>query len=415
MTAEIDVLRTVVAISLLIFLAKVLAELCRRVNVPGVIGEIAAGIVLGPYALGGAIEIFGGPVIEFNVLIDAFAEIGGIIILFAAGLEITFAEFRATGLASLTIGSMGVIVPFFSGYFISSQLGYEWQTAILFGAALTATSIAITIRVLEDLGKTRTKEARIMINSAVIDDVLGLALLSIIISLFSKGQIPEVSNIIWLTGQALILWMALLLGSVYVLPHFINITKLSKSTGTVEAAATASCFGLSALAAALGLSPIVGAFAAGMATAGSHAIDRVREYIEKIKMIFGPIFFAYIGMQLDIRLVLNLSIPVFLILFIVAVASKVLGCGLPAAMFLRDPDKGLRIGVGMVSRGEVGFIVAGIGLTAGVLQQDSYAALLTVIMATTIITPFLLRRSFIKPIFRRKPRSRDEQAQQEVK
>ncbi|MFQ6135078.1 MAG: cation:proton antiporter, partial [Nitrososphaerales archaeon] len=141
MAAEVDVLRTVVAISLLIFSAKVLATLCQRVKVPAVIGEIAAGIILGPYALGGAIEILGGPVIEFNVLIDAFAEIGGIIILFAAGLEITFAEFRATGLPSLTIGGMGVIIPFFSGYFLSNQLGYGWQTAILFGATLTATSI----------------------------------------------------------------------------------------------------------------------------------------------------------------------------------------------------------------------------------------------------------------------------------
>ncbi len=404
MSTEINVLRTVVTISLLIFSAKVLAGLCQRVKVPEVIGEIFAGIVFGPYALGGAFEIFGGPAVEFNVILEAFAEIGGIIILFAAGLEITFAEFRATGIPSLVIGGMGVVVPFFFGYFLAVNLGYSWQVAILIGATLTATSISVTIRVLEELGVMKTEEAKIMINSAVIDDVIGLAVLSIVVSLFVSGQIPTVPSIATLITRAFILWLALLIGAVYLLPRLINITNLSKSEGTVEAAATASCFGLSALAAALGLSSIVGAFAAGMAIAGTRTISKIREFIEKLRFVFGPLFFAYIGMQLDIRQILNISIPVFTAILIVAVAGKLIGCGLPAAIFLKDREKGLRIGLGMVSRGEVGFIVAGIGLTSQVLTQDSYAVLLTVIMVTTIIPPFLLRRSYMKSMVRKELR-----------
>lgn len=404
MSTEINVLRTVVTISLLIFSAKILAGLCQRVKVPEVIGEIFAGIVFGPYALGGAFEIFGGPAVEFNVILEAFAEIGGIIILFAAGLEITFAEFRATGIPSLVIGGMGVVVPFFFGYFLAVNLGYSWQVAILIGATLTATSISVTIRVLEELGVMKTAEAKIMINSAVIDDVIGLAVLSIVVSIFAVGQIPTIPNIATLILRAFILWLALLIGAVYLLPRLINITNLSKSAGTVEAAATASCFGLSALAAALGLSSIVGAFAAGMAIAGTRAISGIREFIEKLRFVFGPLFFAYIGMQLDVGQILNISIPVFTAILIVAVAGKLIGCGLPAAIFLKDREKGLRIGLGMVSRGEVGFIVAGIGLTSQVLTQDSYAVLLTVIMVTTIIPPFLLRRSYMKSMVRKELR-----------
>ncbi|MCL4437119.1 MAG: cation:proton antiporter [Thaumarchaeota archaeon] len=397
--AGVDVLGTVVVISVIIFVAKILGDLCQRVNVPAVIGEISAGIFLGPYALGGTMINFGLPAVEFNVLLSAFAQIGSIIILFAAGLQITFGELRATGLSSFTVAASGVVVPFFSAYFLAAYLGYEWHTAVLLGVALTATSIAVTVTALEELGKMGTGEAKIIVNAAVIDDVLGLAVLSIATSLFQGGGTPEISNIALLTGQALLIWMALLLGAIFIIPRFINITKLSKTEGITEAAATAGCFGLSAVAAAFGLSPIVGAFAAGMATAGSRFIGRVKEYVEKLRLIFGPIFFAYIGMQLDVGQIPSMSIPLFLALLLIAVASKILGCGLPAMAFLRDADRGLRVGVGMVSRGEVGFIVAGIGLTTGILEQNSYAALLTVIMATTLITPLLLRQVFAKPLF----------------
>lgn len=399
--AGVDVLGTVVAISILIFVAKIMGYLCQRVKVPAVIGEISTGIFLGPYALGGTLVKLGLPAIEFNILLTAFAQIGSIIILFAAGLHITFGELRATGLSSLTVAASGVVAPFFSAYLLAVYLGYEWHTAVLLGAALTATSIAVTVTVLEELGKMHTEEAKIMVNAAVIDDVLGLAVLSVATSLFQGGNTPEISNIALVAGQALLIWMTLLLGAVFILPRFINITNLSKTDGITEAAATVGCFGLSAIAAAFGLSPIVGAFAAGMATAGSRFIGKVKEYVEKIRMIFGPIFFAYIGMQLDISQIPSMSIQLFLALLLIAVASKILGCGLPAMAFLRDTDRGLRVGVGMVSRGEVGFIVAGIGLTTGILEQNSYAALLTVIMVTTLITPLLLRQVFDKPILHR--------------
>jgi len=399
-TPELDVLRTVVGISVLVFFAKILAGVFSKFGIPEVIGEISAGIVLGPAAFGGLIHVFGGPLIELNELLRAFAEIGGIIILFAAGLESTFGQFRAAGAPSFAVAAMGVVVPFVLGYYVPIQLGYEWQVAMLFGAALTATSIAITIRSLENLRQLHTEEARIMINAAVIDDVLGLAVLAIVISIFQAGSIPSYFTIASTTITALGLWLGLLIGAVFVLPRFFDITTLWKSEGTAEAAATASCFGFAGLAAALGLSPIVGAFAAGMAIASSKAIGRIKEYIEKLKMIFAPLFFAVIGTYLNFTSATSISFVFFLAVLGAALVSKIAGCGLPAALFLRDPDRGLRVGIGMVSRGEVGFIIAGIGLTTGVVAQDAYAALLTVIMATTILTPFLLKRAFSGPILK---------------
>ncbi len=397
---ELEVLRTVVGISVLVFFAKILGGVFSKFNIPEVIGEISAGIVLGPAALGGLINVFGGPLIQLNDLLSAFAQIGGIIILFAAGLESTFAQFRAAGGASFSVAAMGVVVPFLLGFYVPIQLGYEWQVAMLFGAALTATSIAITIRTLENIRQLHTEEARIMINAAVIDDVLGLAVLAIVISIFEQGSFPSYFMIARTTITALGLWLGLLIGAVFILPKFLDITTLWKSEGTAEAAATASCFGFAGLAAALGLSPIVGAFAAGMAIASSKAIGRIKEYIAKLKFIFAPLFFAVIGTYLDFASMRNIRVVLFIAVLAVAVVSKIIGCGVPAGLFLRDPDRGLRVGIGMVSRGEVGFIIAGIGITSGVITADAYAALLTVIMAADILTPFLLRRAFSAPILK---------------
>lgn len=405
---ELLVLRAVIGISVLVFVAKILGGLCSRFGIPEVIGEITSGIVFGPTALGGIIQIqirdSYAPLIAHDELILGFAQIGGIIILFAAGLETTFAEFRAAGKPSFLVAAAGVVAPFFLGYFITLELGYSWEAALVMGAALTATSIAVTVRVLEDMKQIHTEEARIVVNAAVIDDVLALAVLAIATSIIQEGTIPDPVTIVVKTSQALLLWTGLLIGAVFVLPRFINIASLWRSEGTTEAAATASVFGLSALAFAFGLSPIVGAFAAGMAIASSKAIGRIKDYIAKLKMIFGPLFFAVVGTFLQVPAVLSLNSLVFAAILFVAIFSKVVGCGVPAGLYLRSSDRGLRVGLGMVPRGEVGFVVAGLGRL--LVGEDLYAALVTVVMATTILSPLLLRRAFAGPTLRRKPQQR---------
>ncbi|MCL5877677.1 MAG: cation:proton antiporter [Candidatus Bathyarchaeota archaeon] len=388
-------LTSIVTICILVFSAKVLGEIFSWRKIPSVLGELVAGIILGPFALGGFMVINGTPLIEINEIVRAFGEIGGILILFVAGLEMTFKDFRNVGKAGFFIGTTGVIIPFIMGYGLSMFLGLGTIPSLVVGAALVATSISITALVLEELNQHRRIESRMMISAAVVDDVLGLAILGVIVSFITTSTVITPLNVIVVISTSLALWLGMTVFASLILPRIINFTSKGKS-GTVEAAATASCFGASALAAALGLSPIVGAFAAGMAVASSNAIEKIRDYSKKISVVFSPVFFALAGAQFDIRAFFTtdwMFYVLFISLVVVAVVSKMIGCGWPAAYFLKSRCKGTKVGYGMISRGEVGLIVAGVAISTGAITQSVYAAILGMIMITTLLAPLLLRRA----------------------
>jgi Kef-type K+ transport system membrane component KefB len=392
------VLRAIVTICILVFSAKVLGEVFSWRKIPSVLGELLAGMLLGPFALGSIIAINGAPLIEINEIVRAFGEIGGILILFVAGLEMTFRDFRKVGVAGFTVGTVGVIVPFLMGYGLSVALGLGTMAALVVSAALVATSISITALVLQEINKSRKVEARMMISAAVVDDVLGLAILGVIVSFISTSTSITLLSVVTTILTSLALWLGMTVFAAFALPKILNFISKGKEE-TVEAAATASCFGASALAAVIGLSPIVGAFAAGMAVASSCSIERIRDYAKKISVIFSPVFFGLAGAQFDVRsfITSDLFFYVFFIaLVIVAVISKMIGCGIPAAFFLKDRSKGVKVGFGMISRGEVGLIVAGVAISAGAIAQRTYAAILGMIMITTVLAPLLLRRAYDK-------------------
>ena len=390
------IIRAIVDISILVAFAKILAGLMARFDMPEVLGELFAGIVLGPFALG-SLQIWGEPLVAFNEHVLAFAEIGAILILFVAGLEVGFAQFRALGSQSLVIGACGVLVPFLLGVYVVLVVPLpptDLPAALIVGAALTATSIAITMRTLEELGALDSIEGRLMINAAVIDDVLGLIVLSIVISIITTGVTPSPAEATWVVLRTLGLWLGLLLSVVYIGSRLLTLSKKWVARGTIEMAATALCFGSAALSAAIGLHPIVGAFSAGMAIAESKVLAQVREYIGKVSLVFSPIFFGVIGARLNLWALTPMSIYGMLLILAIAIISKVVGCGIPAALATRSSRIGARVGVGMISRGEVGLIVGGIGLAAGAINQDVYAQIVAMAVITTIVTPILLRRSF---------------------
>lgn len=314
--------------------------------------------------------------------------------MFIAGLEITPREFLRGGAASFTVGSLGVIVPFFAGYYVFTAFGLEALEAMLIATALTATSIAITVRVLTELGKMQTKEARLILGAAIVDDILAIAALSVVTTMVQTGDTsPAILDIVFLVLKILGLFAVLLVGSVVIIPRILHVERLWRSEGSVEGITTAAFFGAAGIAAFVGLSPIVGAFSVGMAVASTRIIKQVEEYVSKL-VIFAPLFFAIIGAQVDLRGV-NLEV-LYLSGTIIAVAviTKLAGCGLPALIFLKGKGKAMKVGIGMISRGEVGLIVAGVGVSSGALSSDIYTTIIIMVAITTVITPIWLKFAY---------------------
>ena len=390
-----EFLHVIISLAILLFTAKIFAEIFHRLKMPIVLGELLAGIIIGPFALGGLIFFDGEPIVELDETVRDIGVISAIVILFVAGLEITPREFLRGGAASFTVGSIGVIVPFFVGFVVLTFFGLEALESMLVATALTATSIAISVQVLTELGKMQTKEARLILGAAIVDDILAIAVLSVVTTMVQTGDTsPQITDIGFLILQILGLFATLLIGSIVLIPRLLHVEKLWKSKGSIEGIVTASFFGAAGIAAFVGLSPIVGAFAVGMAVASTRLIKQVDEYAEKLLIIFGPLFFAIIGAQVDLRGV-NLEVLYLSgIVIVIAIVTKIVGCGLPSLIFLKDKTKALRVGIGMISRGEVGLIVAGVGVSAGVLTSDIYTTVIIMVALTTIITPIWLKKSF---------------------
>ena len=391
----VEFIHVIISLAMLLFAAKLMAELFHRIKLPIVLGELLAGIIVGPFALGSLPLINGEPLVELDETVRQVGEIAAVVILFIAGLEITPREFLRGGVAAFTVGSLGVIVPFFVGYYAFEAFGIGALQSILIATALTATSIAISIQVLTELGRMQSKEARLVLGAAIVDDILAIAALSVVVTMVQTGNTePAILDITLLIMQVLGTFAAILIVSVLVIPRVLHTERLWKSKGSLEGIVTASFFAAAGIAASLGLSPIVGAFAIGMAVASTRIIKQVHEYVDKLEIIFAPLFFAIIGAQVDLRGV-NLDVLLIAgIMIAIAVVTKLIGTGLPSIIFLKDRPKAMRVGVGMVSRGEVGLIVAGVGVSSGALSNNIYTAIIIMVAATTIITPIWLKLSY---------------------
>ncbi|MHA7734578.1 cation:proton antiporter [Nitrosopumilus sp. S6] len=398
MAAEAQFIETIIGVGILLFAAKLMAELFLRLKLPIVLGELLAGMIVGPFALGQFFIIDGKQLLHINEEIKILGEMGAIVILFMAGLEMTPKEFLKGGKASFTVGTLGVVVPFFAGFVIFGLFGFEALESMLIATALTATSIAISIQVLSEFGKLKTPEARLIIGAAVVDDILAIAVLSVVISITGSDAGIEsivISDVIITILQVLGFFAIMLVVAVIVIPKVIT-PRLWKAKGSVEGIATASFFGAAALAGSIGLSPIVGAFAVGMALSTTKVFEKVENYIGKVGLIFAPLFFAIIGAQVDLRAVDLNILMISGVIIVVAIVTKLLGCGLPAMFFLKNKAQGMRVGIGMISRGEVGLIVAGVGVTAGVLTSEVYSTIVIMVAVTTIITPIWLKMEYRK-------------------
>ena len=399
MVAETHLIQTIIGIGILLVAAKLLAELFLRIRLPIVLGELLAGMVIGPFALGQFIVFNGEPLLKLGTEIRVLGEIGAIVILFMAGLEMTPREFLKGGKASFTVGTAGVIVPFFAGLAVFQLFGFDAFQSMLIATALTATSIAISVQVLSEFGKLKSPEARLIIGAAVVDDILAIAVLSVVTSFTGGVDQIDVVDVTITILQVLGFFAVMLIVAVLIIPKVVT-PKIWKASGSVEGIATAAFFGAAALAGSIGLSPIVGAFAVGMALSTTKVFEKVEVFTKKIGLIFAPLFFSIIGAQVDFR---GIDLEILMlsgIIIGIAIVTKLVGCGLPAWMFLKSRAQGMKVGIGMISRGEVGLIVAGVGLSSGILTSDVYSTIVLMVAATTIITPIWLKMEYKKEINR---------------
>ncbi|MBN1683184.1 cation:proton antiporter [Candidatus Bathyarchaeota archaeon] len=391
--------RAVIDICLLIIAAELASSLGSRFNLPRILGPLFAGILMGPYLLGGII-IGETPFIEYSELILVFSEIGAVLLLFQAGLHMRFKELLRTGIASFAIAAMGVILPFFLGLLATIWLGYDLLVGMIIGGTLSATSIAISLKCLGEFNQLGSEEAKLIIGAAVIDDVLALSISSVILSIITDPVSIRLSSTIRSITFTLLLWFSLTALTSVLVPWFTEyVDKLEKidpvKQNLIPLASILLCFGFAGLSGLFGLSPLVGAFIAGMAVADSRFHEDVSEFTEHLGVLFIPLFFIVTGANVNPYAMLSSDFVLVGILGIIAVVSKLYGCGIPAQYFLKDKEKGLRVGYGMISRGEIGLVISNIGKTYGIITDEVYAALILVIFITTLLPPLLLRNSYL--------------------
>ena len=364
--------------------AKMLGELMERFGQPGIVGEILAGIVLGPSVLGW---------VQPDQVLAALSEIGVMFLLFVVGLEVKSSELLRVGGTAMLVAMLGVVLPFAVGYGIMAAIQASWVEALFVGAAMVATSVGITAQVLAAKGLLQERASKVILAAAVIDDILGLLVLAFVSSV-AKGQVNVASLVTTFVMAAVFTVFIAKYGSLTlrrVIPRVEQ--RLTAVEGQFNLALL-FLFSLSVLAAWLGVAAIVGAFLAGMAL--SETVNsRVHDLAQGINELLVPFFLAGIGLHLNISVFANAAtIWLSAGILVAAIVTKLIGCG-AGAWRLGRADM-LRVGVGMVPRGEVGMVVAQIGLGMGVITDSVYAVVVFMTVATTLVAPPMLKRAYRK-------------------
>jgi Kef-type K+ transport system membrane component KefB len=393
----------VLGLAVILIAAKLAGHLAVRIGQPAVLGELVAGVALGSADLAG-LQWFHA--FETDASIDMLSRIGVLILLFEVGLESTVRDMLKVGLPSLAVAVLGVAAPFALGWGVSALLLPDRSVYVhaFIGATLTATSVGITARVLRDLGRSTSREARIILGAAVIDDVLGLVILAIVAGVIAAANAGGTMSY-GMVGLILAKASAFLIGAlvlgVYLSPRVFRLASQLGGHGVLLTTALAFCFGLSYLASVIGLAPIVGAYAAGLILEDVHFEDfrnrgeqQLEHLVQPISTFLVPIFFVVMGMRVDLTVfgqseVLGLAG----LLTVAAVLGKQV-CSFGAG---RNVDR-LSVGIGMVPRGEVGLIFAniGLGLTLNgspVVDGAVFSAIVMMVIATTMVTPPALKWS----------------------
>jgi Kef-type K+ transport system membrane component KefB len=391
-------------LALMLVAAKLGGELAIRAKQPAVLGELIAGIVLGNVSFSGVPAFHA---LATNETIEIIAGIGALILLFEVGIESTVGQMLKVGFTSFLVAILGVVLPFALGWAVSIWLLPSASSYVhaFIGATLTATSVGITARVLQDLGASRTPEARIILGAAVIDDVLGLVILgavSGVIAAAAQGAPFSVLSIARIAAAAMIFLVGALLIGIYAAPRLFSVASLLQGRGVLVTLSLSFCFVMAWTSSLIGLAPIVGAFAAGLVLEDVHFKDFVsrgerslEDLIRPISDALVPIFFVLMGLRTDLRAFISGgSLELAAALIVVAIIGKqacALGVTLPGV-------NRLAVGIGMIPRGEVGLIFANVGAGlmldgAPVIGPATFSAVVVMVIVTTLVTPPALKWS----------------------
>ena len=357
---------------------KLFGELAQRVGQPAVLGELIAGVLLG----GSVFKIFD----PADAVLHAMSELGVLILLFQIGLHTDLRSLAKVGSTALFAGSVGVVLPFAGGIAVARLMGIDTLPSIVIGASLTATSIGISARVLSDLGQLKTPEGQVVIGAAVFDDVIGLIILSVVASMVAGAELTLGGVGVTAAVAIGFVVIAIGLGSVAIPPLFQLVERIHV-TGALGIIALGFALGLAWLATQLGSAMIIGAFAAGLILHPTPQRHEIEDSATQLGFFFVPIFFASVGASVDVAALMTRdALIVGSLLILVGVAGKVIA-GYAPWWFKGNK---LLVGVALVPRGEVGLIFAQLGLTAGVLTNARFGAIMLMVVVTTFMTPPLL-------------------------
>lgn len=396
---------TLLALTIILVAARLGADVAQRLKQPAVLGELLGGVLVGN------LDLFGFDAFAFigtDPIVDALANLGVIVLLFEVGLESTVAQMARVGLSAFAVAVLGVVAPAVLGFGVGAVLlpNHSVYVHLFLGATLTATSVGITARVLRDIGQSQSKEARVILGAAVIDDVLGLvalAAVSGIIAAADRGVAPELRPIALIIGKALLFLGGSVGLGVLLTPFLYRQASRMRGGGVLLGISLAFCFCLSWLAGVFGLAPIVGAFAAGLILEGAHyqpfvakGERQLEELIHPVSHFLAPVFFVVMGFRVDLATFAQVDVlGLALALTVAAVVGKQI-CMLGV---FDTSIRRLPVGIGMIPRGEVGLIFANIGLgltVAGerVVDDGTFTAVVIMVILTTLLTPPVLTWSF---------------------
>jgi len=385
--AAADVADVLTDLFVVLLAAKVGDEVFKRIGQPSIVGEILAGVLIGPSVLG---------LVEPGEVLEVFAELGVVFLLFWVGLETRVSDIREVGRTALLVGVLGVALPFAGGLGLGAGLGEDAGTTVFLGAALVATSVGITSAVLIDLGVLGSRPSRTILGAAVIDDILAMIVLAVAVGI-AGGEgtgAPQVGNevtsivVVAALAAAFVAFFAL--GGTRVMQRWPRLLKEPRFSESPLLPAVIVCLGLAAFAAQIGLAAIIGAFLAGMMVAETKEQHPIEDEVAPLYAFFPPFFFAFIGLELDLAELADAeTLGLLALVTAVAAVTKLAGAWLGARSM--GGREALFVGVGMVPRGEVGIIVAGIGQATGVIDAQLFAVIVGMSVATTLLAPPLLR------------------------